>query len=566
MQVFLPTCDFNADSVVLHQYDKAINMLGFLGSMQAWHRENVKEFWEGSATTLKTIDFGTAQTSDGQLGVLQALAQSWYQDGTMQDHVGDMYKIADDPVLTRYYRNSSEAVQTMVVATGQTAIDSWYKNHPDSLASDSNGWYEYSTSDTYWAWNGTEWVKQPWFDNSHVGGWFYNVMNIDTCNEYGLSLWAKMIGIVLPEYDQDADVAYISYYYNKLCVWRNFIKASFFRLSSNGSMSDINKYFTMIFGKSRRVKCIDLGVDGDLSDVMTVRYEVNFKASLAEEAFLNIGAPNQATDGIFPHPVGVLAKCIIGVDTGDDTDWRLGLNEHNVLANTGSSLSDQDQDTQEDRVAREEKAVQGQNLQNLNFFEEDFSNYPVFSADVAYKVGDIVCYVTSESAMELYRFINAHKGAWNAQDVREVNFLRNGGYFAGDENMDFFGMNEKTPSDPDVADDRSNLGGQNSNNFDNGNLFPYDDEGEPEIGPFLGMGDDASYSKDDYVYSEFSTETVYSVSDKVMYKGVPYVFTQTHSGEWDATHVVRLEDKYDRATLNDTTDGSDGNKTIIHNG
>lgn len=562
MQVYIPKCDFNAESVVLHQYDKAMNMLHYLGSMQAWHDKNVKEFWEGRKTTLLTPEDGRPITSIEQL---HAMALEWYQNKTTDQHIGDMYKIADDPVLTHYYKMDDGTVRTIVIATGQKDIDEWYKSHSNALAFDVNEWYEYSTSDTYWVWNGTEWVKQPPYDHEHVGGWFYNVMNINTCNEFGLSLWAKMIGIVLPEYDQDADTDYITYYYNKLCVWRSFIKASFFRLSSNGSMDDINKYFVMIFGSKRRVVCTDMGVDGDLSDVMTVKYEVNFKATQAEEAFLMIGSPNQATEGIFPHPAGVLAKCIIGVDTGDDTDWRLGLNEHNILKNTGSADSDEDRDTPEDRNDRMEKAVQGQNLQNLNFFEEDFSHYEEFSTEKKYEVGDIVWYLTPGSAQALYRFINPHQGAWSGTDVKEVNFLRNGGYFASDDNLDYLGLNEKTAEDPDVNDDRSNLGGQDINNFDNGNIFPYDDSGEPETGPFLGLGEDASYSKDAYQYKEFSAATAYSLSDKVLYKGVPYVFNQSHLGSWDATHVIPLDDKYDRATLNATKDGSDGNKTAIKN-
>ena len=563
MQVFLPECDFDAESVILHQYDKAMNMLRFLGSMQAWHKTNVKEFWEGSAATLKTPDEGT---TIADLDDLQTMALVWYNKDTMADHVGDMYAIADDPVLTHFYKKDDGSIVSTVMATGTSNINTWYNDHSTALAFDTNEWYEYSTSSTYWVWNGTEWVKQPSYDHTHVGGWFYNVMNIDTCNEFGLSLWAKMIGIVLPEYDQDADTDYVSYYYNKLCVWRSFIKASFFRLSSNGSMYDINKYFMMIFGKKRRVICTDLGVDGDDSDVMTVKYVVNFKATLAEEAFLNIGSPNQATDGIFPHPAGVLAKCVIGVDTGDDTDWRLGLNEHNIRSNTGSPYSDADKDSSQDRVSRAEKDVEGQNLQNLNFYEEDISIYPTFSEDVEYKVGDIVNYAVSEGAGMLYRFIYSHKGAWSATDVQEINHLRNGGYFAGDDNLDYLGLNEKTFDDPDVVSDASNMGGQDIDNFDNGNIFPYDDSAEPETGPFLGMGEDGTYSKENYIYREFSSATVYSISDKVMYKGVPYVFTESHLGSWDASHVEKLDDKYDRATLNATTDGSDGNKTAIQNG
>jgi len=188
MQVFLPTCDFDAESVVLHQYDKAMNMLRWLGSMQAWHKKNVKEFWEGSATTLKTVEFGSAQNKDAKFNVLQKMAQEWYLNDTMADHIGEMYAIDEDPVLTHYYKMDDGTVRTTVMATGQSDIDEWYKSHSSALAFDVNEWYEYSTSNIYWVWNGTEWVQQPSFDNEHVGGWFYNVMNINTCNEYGLLL------------------------------------------------------------------------------------------------------------------------------------------------------------------------------------------------------------------------------------------------------------------------------------------------------------------------------------------------------------------------------------------
>lgn len=584
MRVFHPKYDFNAQSVVLHQYDKALNMLAYLGKMQEWYDGNVKEFWEGTPTTLMQTEKPVASVEE-----LHQIAQSWYDEGkcvsihtdepslktVSAPHIGEMYAIDNDTILKRCHKGENNETIEEIVATGSSEISEWYKNHPEVPAYDSgeDTWLEIEESKTYWAWDGTEWLKMPSWDNTKVNGWYLDVMNIETCSEFGLSLWAKMVGVVLPEYDMDiSDIGQeVAYYFNKISVWRNFIKASFFRLTSNGSLADINRYFYMIFGKLRggTIEIEDGGLIGEQEDVMTVTYMVNFKASIAQEAFLNIGSPNQAMEGIFPHPAGVLAKCIIGAYTGDDeTDWRLGLNEHNLMSNNEGTGSDPDEfsnpnytdaDWNADVEARITKEVKGQNLQNLNFFEDEVADkYEEFSTTKSYKRGDVVKYNE-----QLYMFIKVHSaGEWNGIEVLPINHLRNGGYFAGDENVDYLGLNERKTTDFDdstgtytgtAESDQANLGGQDIENFDHGVLSPYDESGEePEVGPFLGLGDQGTYTNDDYKIPEFSTTTAYSVSDKVVYKGKTYIFKTSHIGVWNATEVELVDQTYDRGPLDNS--------------
>lgn len=618
MRIYQPQSDFNAESVVLHQYDKAINLLRWLGEMQSWHTANVKEFWEGRSATLKekdennkvlkfssinelvetrgTLYYEEVQTkllgeykvakesndvekADELKRTIDNLETLWGVVGAAysDEHIGEMFRFENDPILVMCVKTSDGIVRTEV-SDPDGGLSVVYKRD------DINGtqtWYEFERSYTYVVWNGTEFVKQPNYDSSHVGGWFYNVMNIDTCNTFGLSLWAKMIGVVLPEYNRDIDMSFATYYYNKVNIWRQFIRASFFRLSSNGSAYDIARYFNMIFGrvKGGGITITDggllesvLGSDYDVSNVMTIEYLMSFEAEPWQEAFLNIGAPNQAIDGIFPHPAGVLSKCYIGIKTDDDVDQRLGLNEHNLIANTGKDISDADTDSDVDAKARKDKSVEGQNLQNLNFYETDYSKYPAFSPTTAYRRGDIVHYV-DEVVDDLYRFLSDHKGDWTGTDVQKVVYRSNGGYFAEDDNLNYLGLNERTidtidtkpgetytddaNSDPMNVVINGKVIGQNINNFDHGGLFGYDNEViEPTVGPFLGLGDD-EYTNESYQFSKFDISIQYRANDKVIYNDVPYVFNQSHLGPWDSTHVVKLDsaNKYDRNVLNDSASG-----------
>ena len=312
---------------------------------------------------------------------------------------------------------------------------------------------------------------------------------------------------------------------------------------------------------------------------MTITYNMSFNAEPWQEAFLNIGKPNLATEGVFPHPAAVLAKCYVGVRTDEDVDHRLGLNEHNLAANTGKNVSDADTDSAADIKARLEKSVEGQNLQNLNFYETDFTKYPQFDTSKAYKRGDVVVYAT-EYSEDLYRFLTDHAaGDWNANEVQMVNYRSNGGYLAEDDNLNYLGLNERIPQDIDAekytgtADsDPMNVVtdgkvmGQNINNFDHGSLFNYDDTVvEPEVGPFLGLGDETEYATASYLIAEFSPDVKYSPNDKVLYDEIPYAFNQSHFGPWDATHVVKLDNdnKFDRNVLNDLNAVTDAQHSTI---
>lgn len=607
MKIFQPKSDFNAESVVLHQYDKAINMLRWLGLMQSWHTSNVKEFWEGRSATLKRDDNGNVPKFSSVSELNEKVAQEYYEEVQSalvseynsdsvsddrkeelkrtidnleslwndvgatytDDHIGEMFRFDNGSLVMKCVKSPEGIVRTLMT---DAASDLSYQRDDNA---NTSTWYEVERNYTYVVWNGTEFVQQPRYDNAHVGGWFYNVMNIDTCNSFGLKLWAKMLGIMLPEYAKDEDMPFAEYYYNKVSIWRQFIRASFFRLMSNGSAYDIAKYFSMIFGRVRggMIGITDGGLIGStdpddvyqVSDVMSITYNMTFEAVAWQEVFLNIGAPNQATEGIFPHPAAVLSKCFIGVKTDDYVDTRLGLNEHNLIANTGKDISDADTDSAIDIQARKDRNVEGQNLQNLNFYETDFDRYPQFSTEKEYRRGDVVHYVSAYGD-DLYRFLSYHHGAWTENDVQRVSYRGNGGYFAEEDNLNYLGLNERIEETIDTAvsdadSDPMNVVvdgmvmGQNINNFDHGSLFGYDNEaGEVEEGSFLGLGDEDDHAIGEYMFPEFSPDVQYYANDKVIYEDKPYVFNQSHSGAWDATVVVELDplNKYDRNVLNES--------------
>lgn len=96
--------------------------------------------------------------------------------------------------------------------------------------------------------------EQAFYDHEitgFLGNWRKYVYDIRTAgtyrrpdgtfDTYGLDLWAEILGIYLPQFKNTADP-------EALETYRRFLLARMFKLNSNGSMADFNRYLRYFFG------------------------------------------------------------------------------------------------------------------------------------------------------------------------------------------------------------------------------------------------------------------------------------------------------------------------------
>lgn len=69
-----------------------------------------------------------------------------------------------------------------------------------------------------------------------------NIVNLSTCNTFGLELWGRLLGVARPTYlDEGVEVEYNDEQY------RLVLRARIFLLTFDGSIYSLNKFFKMIF-------------------------------------------------------------------------------------------------------------------------------------------------------------------------------------------------------------------------------------------------------------------------------------------------------------------------------
>lgn len=317
---------WDARSVLTWQYDKAVNMIAFLSLWQKWIDVNCNQVYHGSETRLITKEncsdngyssFSSAydssthpyssddtcikkyDTVDALKSALIPISQNWKSKDAVSEasdantgttliedngreivnHIGDTFKMSAKRMYRCYLDDDGGIVREWINVVDDTA----YATNPDTEEDDGNSvksevakasvaglgnWYESERVDTYVTWNGEQWVECPTYNHEYAGGWYNDIYAIDTCNEFGLNLWAKMIGVELPMiYSSDTDKTCAQQDENNE-IWRTYLKARFYRIMTNASMHEVKKYLHYVFEQFDNHEI--LVDDGGLYDIGTV--------------------------------------------------------------------------------------------------------------------------------------------------------------------------------------------------------------------------------------------------------------------------------------------------------
>ena len=135
-----------------------------------------------------------------------------------------------------------------------------------------------------------------------------------TFDTYGLDLWADILGLYLPQFKDTSDP-------EALETYRRFLLARVFKLNSNGSMADFNKYLLYFFG-DRPIMAIN-----------------NYDMTMTVFAFWQMTEWERAlfdNEEFLPVPVGVRVNTVDGVTPEDIFGFKhseLGNFDNTVFAN-----------------------------------------------------------------------------------------------------------------------------------------------------------------------------------------------------------------------------------------
>lgn len=130
--------------------------------------------------------------------------------------------------------------------------------------------------------------KQDWYNKNSTefwSDWLKNVFNINTANDFGLTVWGKLLRVERT-YNVDGQP-----YSLDSEQYRLLLKGRLLYLSMNGSVPEINNYLHLIFGDRGRSYIID-------NQDMTIRYVLEFQPTPSEQVVL-------LNTNVLPRPAGV---------------------------------------------------------------------------------------------------------------------------------------------------------------------------------------------------------------------------------------------------------------------
>lgn len=130
--------------------------------------------------------------------------------------------------------------------------------------------------------------KQDWYNRNNTEfwtDWLKNVFNINTANDFGLTVWGKLLRV-----ERTYTVNGESYSLDTE-QYRLLLKGRLLYLSMNGSVPEINNYLHLLFSARGRAYVID-------NQDMTIRYVLEFMPTESEQVVL-------LNTKVLPRPAGV---------------------------------------------------------------------------------------------------------------------------------------------------------------------------------------------------------------------------------------------------------------------
>ena len=136
-------------------------------------------------------------------------------------------------------------------------------------------------------------VKQFW------DAWINDVLNIDTCNDYGAAIWGLVLGVERPRVD-DSSSGVTENRVVGIKMYRKILKAAFLFYKQNCSMLDISEYIKLLFTVEGTDKCgIKLIDNQDMSIVYEKSADYNQMDIDQQLVF------EQLQEQFIPYPLGI---------------------------------------------------------------------------------------------------------------------------------------------------------------------------------------------------------------------------------------------------------------------
>lgn len=167
-------------------------------------------------------------------------------------------------------------------------------------------------------------LKQEWYDTNQSDfwqNWERDVFNLNTANDFGLTVWAIILGLILNVVVEGQDPALPTFGFastHKNFTRGNFrrsttgsvsltqeqkrlvLKLRYFQLTTRGCPPEVNRFLNQVFASEGSVYMLD-GLN------MTIRYVFDFTPSSALQFVL------QKYD-VLPRPAGVGIDYVVGIE------------------------------------------------------------------------------------------------------------------------------------------------------------------------------------------------------------------------------------------------------------
>lgn len=138
-------------------------------------------------------------------------------------------------------------------------------------------------------------AEQDWYSQNvteFFNFWRDKMLNLDRADDFGLSAWGKILNFKRQILLKDGSVYILS-----TEAYRLLLKGQFLKMTTNGSISDANRYLQLLFGGQGAAYCLD-------NYDMTISYIFEFKPT-EEQLFLLENVD------FLPRPAGVKYEILV---------------------------------------------------------------------------------------------------------------------------------------------------------------------------------------------------------------------------------------------------------------